>query len=407
MRYIVLISLLMMLIPTISSAETTNNLVSQDFTTGWSGTNLSSNHGSSTIAGVDGQYVESDSVSLSTDVGLNKNEINDGFTIDGSASIWFWNSYTQSVKQTITTVDDNDNIIIQNRTIEGNANATYYTTYTDQLIINDNTQEDYTISLRYDFYAPGTTGHYAADLQDPSLTITYTPKDLDTTTESNLIALTDTIEDDLYFEDFKEVEMEEEIKIEEKINMEESFTVFLMEEEKEEEAFEEPVMEVAMEEEKEEEEPVMKMMSMLEEGDENKEEESNSETTETTDAQEESNGEQKEVQSKETKTVGLTDVLEKIDEKIKDIDKNLQLKNLVKLKVMTSGNLLDAYNIPFYEPKDIYLDQVDIVDNRVIYDIDLIQYKQNDPISIKNEQLNRVLQERQNLINELQVLQNG
>ena len=407
MRYIVLISLLMMLIPTISSAETTNNLVSQDFTTGWSGTNLSSNHGSSTIAGVDGQYVESDSVSLSTDVGLNKNEINDGFTIDGSASIWFWNSYTQSVKQTITTVDDNDNIIIQNRTIEGNANATYYTTYTDQLIINDNTQEDYTISLRYDFYAPGTTGHYAADLQDPSLTITYTPKDLDTTTESNLIALTDTIEDDLYFEDFKEVEMEEEIKIEEKINMEESFTVFLMEEEKEEEAFEEPVMEVAMEEEKEEEEPVMEMMSMLEEEDENKEEESNSETTETTDAQEESNGEQKEVQSKETKTVGLTDVLEKIDEKIKDIDKNLQLKNLVKLKVMTSGNLLDAYNIPFYEPKDIYLDQVDIVDNRVIYDIDLIQYKQNDPISIKNEQLNRVLQERQNLINQIQVLQNG
>jgi hypothetical protein len=195
--------------------------------------------------------------------------------------------------------------------------------------------------------------------------------------------------------------------MEEEIKMEESFTVFLMEEEKEEEVFEEPVMEVAMEEEKEEEEPVMEMMSMLEEEDENKEEESNSETTETANTQEESDGEQKEVQSKQTKTVGLADVLEKIDEQIKDIDKNLQLKNLVKLKVMTSGNLLDAYNIPFYEPKDIYLDQVDITDNRVIYDVDLVEYKQNDPIFIKKQQLNRVLQERQNLINQIQVLQNG
>lgn len=406
MRFTVLIALLMMLIHTTSSAETTNNLVSQDFTTGWSGTNVDTTHGSGTIAGVDGEYIVSDDISLSTDVGLNKNEINDGFTIDGSASIWFWNSYTQSVKQTITTVDDNGNIIIQNRTIEGNANATYYTTYTDQLIINDNTQEDYTISLRYDFYAPGTTGHYAADLQDPSLTITYTPKDLDTTTESNLVALTDTIEDDLYFEDFKEVEMEEEIKMEEP-------TMELTMSTEEEESIMEPIMEVAMEEEKEEEEPVMEMMSMLKEEDENKEEEikeeeSSSESTETEEASDEGDTKQKKsVQSEKRKTVALKDILEKIDDKVKDIDKNMQLKNLVKLKIMSGDNILEAYNIPFYPPKDIYLDQVDMTDNRLIYTKDLVEYKQNDPIFIQKQQMDIILQERQKLIQELEVLQNG
>ena len=74
---------------------------------------------------------------------------------------------------------------------------------------------------------------------------------------------------------------------------------------------------------------------------------------------------------------------------------------------MSSSNLLEAYNIPFYEPKIIYEDQINIEDNRVIYTQDLVEYKQSDPIFIKKQQLNNVLQRRQNLINELQVLQNG
>ena len=89
MRFIVLINLLMMLIHTTGLTETTNNLVSQDFTTGWSGTNVDTRHGNGTIAGVNGEYVESDSVSLSTDLELNKPTINNGFTITGSSNIWF------------------------------------------------------------------------------------------------------------------------------------------------------------------------------------------------------------------------------------------------------------------------------------------------------------------------------
>ena len=144
-----------------------------------------------------------------------------------------------------------------------------------------------------------------------------------------------------------------------------------------------------------------------EEQKENEQEESNSETTETTDATEESGSEQEEVQQKETKTAGLETILEKIDEQVKQIDKNLELKNLVKLKVMSSGNLLEAYNIPFYEPRIIYEDQINIQDNRIIYTKDLVEYKQNDPIFIQKQKINGILQKRQNLLKELQVLQNG
>ena len=417
MRYTVLISLLMMLIHTTSVGETTNNLVSQDFTTGWTGTNVDTTHGSSTIAGVDGEYVVSDDISLSTDIGLNKPTINNGFTITGSSEIWFWNSYSQSVTQTITTTDDNDNVITQNRVIQGVQNG--YQTYSDQLIINSNTQSDYEINLRYDFSVPGTTGHYGADLKNPSLTVEYTFKEeLDSTIENQIVQL---------FNDFKP---DEDIKFEEEIKMEEEFLFKepIMDTMKEEDKINEPMFEefAIIEDEEKEEEPIMNTVEMFEEDKEKpneeksvselleegfkeeqkeNEEEPESEVAESTESEKEESTE--EVKQKETKTAKLETVLEKIDQQIKDIDKNLQLKNLVKLKVMSGDNILEVYNVPFYEPKDIYLDQLDITDNRVIYTQDLTQYKQNDPIFIQKQQLNRVLQERQNLIKELEILKNG
>ena len=397
MRFTVLISLLMMLIHTTSSAETTNNLVSQDFTTGWSGTNVDTRHGSGTIAGVDGEYVVSDSVSLSTDVGLNKPTINNGFTITGSSEIWFWNSYTQSVTQTIRTEDDNGNVITQNRIISGVQNG--YQTYSDKLIINSNTQSDYDINLRYDFSVPGTTGHYGADLKNPSLTVEYTFKEeLDTNTTSLLTSLSNDLD---FKDDFK---FENEIKMEEELTFDEP----VMDDMKEEDKLDEPAFEeFAIIEDDEEEEPIEMMAEAVTE-EENEKEESNSETTESSNAEDEGDTQQeKNVQQKETKTARLEGVLEKIDEEIKDIDKNLQLKNLVKLKVMSENNILEAYNIPFYQPKDIYLDQLDIQDNRLIYTKDLVEYKQKDPIFIKSQKLDMINKERQKILLELEVLQNG
>jgi hypothetical protein len=207
-----------------------------------------------------------------------------------------------------------------------------------------------------------------------------------------LIALIETLEEDISFEEFtfeETIEVKEEPILDTKMDTEK-----------------EPVFEeIVMVKEENEEKPMMEMIETFAE--EKNEEESNSETTETADATQESNSEQKEVQQKETKTVRLTEVLEKIDEQIKDIDKNLQLKNLVKLKIMSEGNILEAYNIPFYESKDIYLDQIDMTDDRIIYTNDLVQYKQNDPIFIQKQKLNSILQKRQNLISELEALKNG
>ena len=410
MRFIVLINLLMMLIHTTSAGETTTNLVSQDFTTGWTGTNVDTRHGNGTIAGVDGEYVVSDDISLSTDVGLNKNEVNDGFTIDASSNIWFWNSYSQSVTQTITTTDDNGNVITQNRVIQGVQNG--YQNYSDQLIIGDNTQEDYTLSLRYDFSVPGTTGHYGADLKEPSLTVTYTPKDLDSTIENEIVQLFDDFkpEDDIKFEE-ETFKFEEPMMDEPEMEMVEFFDEPKMDEEPKEE-FTESFTMVEMTEEEKEEEPMEMVMEFFEdekkEEEEVSEEEPDSNPTESTDAEESDNQEQKEnVRSEKTKTVRLETVLEKIESEVKALDKNLQLTSLVKLSVMVGDNPLDAYNIPFYEPRIIYEDQLNLQDNRDIYPTDLVEYKQNDPINIKKQQLNTILQERQNLINELEVLRNG
>ena len=76
----------------------------------------------------------------------------------------------------------------------------------------------------------------------------------------------------------------------------------------------------------------------------------------------------KNIQSKKTIQVTHRTVLDKIDEKIKDVGKNLELKKLNNFKAMSESEiLLDQYNIPFYKPKDIYVDQVDMSDDRDIY----------------------------------------
>jgi len=177
---------------------------------------------------------------------------------------------------------------------------------------------------------------------------------------------------------------------------------------------EEGIIDIVEEESKEEEKPMEMMAEILEEESKDEEpeevteEESNGKATETADASEESDTKQKTVQSKETNKFKHTAILDKIDEKIKDVGKNLELKNLVTLKAMSESEiLLDAYNIPFYKPKDIYLDQVNIVDTRDIYnDINLNSYVQVDPIATKINKINELQTERQQLLIELEVLKN-
>ena len=430
MQYIVSIVLLMMLTLTTSKAETTNNLVSQDFTSGWSGTNIDTTHGSGVIAGVNNEYIESDSVSLN-DSNVNKNSLNNGFEITGSSKIWFWNSNSQSVTQSIKVTDDNGNLTTQNRTISGTCatfNGCAYEDMTDTMIFGKNTVQDYDVVLRYDFSVPNTTGHYGADLKEPSLIVNYTyVPDINETVEQELINLFTDFEpeENIKIEEEFTFEIKEEPKIEEIFEVEESIQIVSMPEKELEIIEEKPeVMEETMIEEKPEEEIITEEImeeakeemtaeiieEMPEEAVEEKEEEIQEEEMVEESTEEAPEKEIKtKVAKKKTKKPKIDKIMAKVDEQIKDNAKNLQIKNIIKLDAMQNDQAsLSVYNNnEFYKPKDIYLNQIEIFDNRSIYtNVDLVEYTANDIMEIKIKKLNEIKYNKRILLLELQELKN-
>ena len=452
MRILLLISLLMISIHTTSAEEiTTNNLITNgDFETG----------------NANGWTTGGDVQVLSDCCTLNNRTSNYDLEFGDSGYI----SQEFGLTSNSITTDMLDNGITLNSTIEvqngecgvqgcwGGTGAA--DTFTNQLKIKDVTGktlaevtqsrtdttgitgQDFQDTLIYtgtgsyygnirisgtDANAPATLG--GPNVDNVTITMTYDDAVMPTAIQAEL----NTVFEELFFEleeEFKEENFtfkEEEIKFEEEFKFEEKEMTFeeemieffeepvmmTMKEEEKEEFKEPPMMMDMFEESNEEEEPVMEMVMEVMQNEEKEEkeiseEESNSDPTESANAEESSDQEQKEsVRSEKTKTVRLETVLEKIETEVKALDKNLQLISLVKLSVMAGENPLAAYNIPFYEPRIIYEEQLNIQDNRVIYTKDLVEYKQNDPIAIKKQQLNTILQERQNLINELEVLRNG
>ena len=102
--------------------------------------------------------------------------------------------------------------------------------------------------------------------------------------------------------------------------------------------------------------------------------------------------------------------MDKVDKDIKDIAKNLAIKNIIKLDAMASEQAsLDIYqNAVFYKPKNIYLDQLNIFDFRQLYpNTNLASYTQNDRMEIKARKLNELNIKKQKLLYELEMLKNG
>jgi len=158
-------------------------------------------------------------------------------------------------------------------------------------------------------------------------------------------------------------------------------------------------------EEVKEEQPIVKKTQ--EEKEVAKEESSTESSTEVSSA---STSEQKKIQAKKALVKNLDRVMNKVDADIKDIAKNLQIKNLIKLEAMTSEQAsLDLYaNAVFYKPKDIYLQQLNIFDNRQIYDnVNLASYIKTDKVAIKANALHEINLKKQRLLIELEQLKNG
>jgi len=213
------------------------------------------------------------------------------------------------------------------------------------------------------------------------------------------------MEEELSFEPM--LTMVEEMVMEEEMIEEEIIEEFAMEEESmiEEEMLEEE----AVEEEFTEEEVIEEKPTKMAEEPNEKEEEPNSETTETAEVKNENNTKQKNIQSKETTKTNLVKIMDKVDKDIKDISKNLQIKNIIKLDAMTSEQAsLDSYDIPFYKSENIYMDQIQIQDMRQLYtDVSLNNYIANDPVVIMENKLRDIETKKQLLIIELEQLKNG
>ena len=102
--------------------------------------------------------------------------------------------------------------------------------------------------------------------------------------------------------------------------------------------------------------------------------------------------------------------MDKVDKDIKDIAKNLAIKNIIKIGAMISeqASLAMYQNAIFYKPKDIYLDQLNIFDFRQIYsNTNLATYVNNDKIEIKARKLQEINIKKQRLLMELEQLKNG
>ena len=223
------------------------------------------------------------------------------------------------------------------------------------------------------------------------------------------------MEEELSFEpvlmSIEEMPMEEEVVME----IEEEMVMEL------EETIEEEVMEMEAAEEKPIEEEIVeeepKQIAEKSNEEEIKEEKPTSETTNKSTVSTEKVTKQKKIQSKtkttnvksQSKFVALEKTMEKVDKDIKDISKNLQIKNIIKLDAMASDQAsLDAYNVPFYKSENIYLDQLEIQDLRQVYaEITLNSYIGNDPVKIREDKLQQITIERNQLLLELEVLKNG
>jgi hypothetical protein len=445
-----IVSLLILLSTTLNSAETTTqNLLDTNFDNGgWSGT-ADGRHGSSVIAAEHDVYIESSSISLRNNASLTEEQIQYGFTTNHSFEYWHWNTYGSTVQSTQTIIGADGETITQIRTYNstscGSLNCGSYSPGSDSVVVQSNLQTDYDVSVRYDFTDTSfsTTSHYGVDLRNPSLTVTYEsdPIVLDNTTTAFLNSTFDDITEDLKFEDLK---FEDEIKFEDNFTFDEpmfetfdepkmeepkleSFQTFdepKMEEFKDEPTMEEfaddPMMEefiedmpMEMVEEKEEKPVVEESIEVVEdekqeEGPEELKEESSSEEPTQT-AESETTGDTK--QEKEIRQAkvhsALVKTLDKIDENIKDIDKNLQAKNFVKINAMVDNSILLNYNIPFYKDKKIYEEQLNIFDDRLLYTKTLGEYQQSDPIFIQQNIINDIKTKKEKLLREIEVLNNG
>ena len=438
MQYIVSIVLLMMLTLTTSLAEekTTNNLITNgNFETGnangWT-TNgdvqvlndccelngVSSNY--------DLEFGDSGSIeqqfNLTTD-SINQTMLNNGITLNstvevqngecGVAGCWGGSGNADTFTITLKIKDSDGNVLATNTTIRTDVTGINGANFTDRLIYNGQDSNLGNLNIAgTDANAPSNLG--GANVDNIVVTMTYD----DEVISNEIIEEINNVFEELQEETFKEIKLEEEFtfeikeepKLEEVFEVEESIEIVSMPEKEPEIIEKKPeVMEETMIEEKLEEEMITE--EIMEEAVEEKEEEIQEEEIVEESTEEAPKKEIKtKVAKKKTKKPKIDKIMAKVDEQIKDSAKNLTIKNIIKLDAMQNDQVsLSAYNnTEFYKPKDIYLNQIELFDNRSIYaNVDLVEYIANDIMEVKIKKLNEIKSKKRLLLLELQELKNG
>ena len=384
-----------------------------------------------------------DSGSVSQNFNLYSNDItqdmlNNGITLNSTievqngecsvAGCWGGQGGADTFTNELSIKDSDGNVLASNTNIRTDVTGINGANFNDTLIYNGVGSNNGNITISgSDANAPAYLG--GPNLDNVSVTMTYDDSVLATEIVEEIENIFEEVEE--VFEELEFVQIEElfeefvasleEPPLEEELSFEPVLMIVeempteevAMEVEEEitmevEETIEEEIMEMQEEEEFVEAEPE----EIIEESNEEeiKEEKPTSETPAKSSVQTKKIAKQKNIQQKKADVKNLTRVMDKVDKDIKNISKNLQVKNIIKLEAMVSDQVsLDMYQATsFYKPKDIYLDQLNIVDTRLIYaDKSLATYTQNDKIEIKAKKLGELNLKKQQLLNELEILKNG
>ena len=456
MQYIVSIVLLMILTLTTSAEEiTTNNLITNgNFETGnangWTTNgdvevlndcctlnNVASNY--------DLEFGDSGSIeqqfNLTSDT-ISQAMLDNGITLDstvevqngecGVAGCWGGSGNADTFTITLKIKDSDGNVLATSTKIRTDVTGINGANFTDSLTYNgvDSNLGNLNIAGT-DANAPANLG--GANVDNIIVTMTYD----DEVISNEIIEQIETVFEELQEEIFKKVEIKQEFKFEEEFKivqappMEEEieikeFIEMITMPEKEPEIMEEmpkaveEIIEEKPEEEMITEEIIKEAKEEMPEEIIEEEPEQITEETKEEEVIEEAPQEAKEeapkeevktkVDSKKTKKPKIDKIMAKVDAQIKDSAKILTIKNIIKLDAMQSDKAsLTAYNnVEFYKPKDIYLNQIEIFDNRSIYaDIDLVKYTANDIMEVKIKKLNEIKSKKRRLLLELQELKNG
>ena len=387
----ILVYLLLYLFSSSLKAEvvTTNNLLNQTFTTSnnWQG-QLSGNHGTGIIAGENGGYVETiNDISLKNDVGLTEAQIQNGWIGNQSAQAWFWNDNTQDLTMKQIVTSSSGSTVTQTKIVTGSCatynGCTFQATGNNTFISTLNTNTDYSIKNRFEFNSTGnyTTSHNAADLKLPSLTITYENTPISVNDQKDIIENARIIVEEIQ-ETKVPIIKETVVEIKEEPKPQPVVTTV---EEKPEPSTEVKEEVKAIEEKKEE---PKEEVQVVEEKTEPKEE--------------------PETMMVEKKNSPVSVATTTIDGQVHSIEKNLQLKSIAILKSMINNSMINVYAIPFYKSKKIYENQLSIADTKLLYTGNSLGvYISKDPVVQYQNALINIRSEKQQLLNEIEVLRNG